>query len=107
MQCKNDCKIGLLNINSLRHKFHPIMKMLHNQYFDILMLQETKLDDSFPNVQFNIHGYVIHRLDHKSNSGGVTAHVRSDIPQKTVDLYVIGNLNKGRIELQAIEITVN
>ena len=80
MQCKNNCKIGLLNINSLRHKVYPIMQMLHNQYFDILMLQ-----DSFPNVQFNIDGYVMHRLDHKSNSGGIIAYVRSDIPQKEVD----------------------
>ena len=71
------------------------------------MLQETKLDDSFPNAQFNIDGYVMHRLDHKSNSGGIIAYVRSDIPQKKVDLYVIGSMNKGRIELQAIEITVN
>ena len=46
------------------------------------MIQETKLDDSFPNAQFNIHGYVIHRLDHKSNSGGIIAYVRSDIPQR-------------------------
>ena len=50
MQCQNNCKIELLNINSLRHKFYPIMQMLHNQYFDIMMLQETKLDDSFPNA---------------------------------------------------------
>ena len=71
MQCKINCKIGLLNINSLRHKFYPIMQMLQNQYFDILRLQETKLDDSFSNAQFNIHGYVIHRLDHKSNAGGI------------------------------------
>ena len=58
MQCKNNCKIGLLNINSLRYKFYPIMQMLHNQYFDILMLQETKLDDSFPNAQFNIDAWL-------------------------------------------------
>ena len=83
------------------------MQMLHNQYFDILMLQEAKLDDFFPNAQFNIHGYVIHRIDHKSNSGGIIAYVRSDIPQKKVDLYVIASLNKGIIELQALEITVN
>ena len=81
--------------------------MLHNQYFDILMLQETKLDDSFLNAQFNIHGYVIHRIDHKLNSGDIIAYVRSDIPQKKVDLYVIGSLNKGRIELQVLEIIVN
>ena len=62
------------------------MQMLHNQYFDTLMLQETKLDDSFPNSQSNIHGYVIHRLDHTSNSGGIIAYVRSDVPQKKVDL---------------------
>ena len=71
------------------------------------MLQETKLDDSFPNAQFNIDGYVIHRIDHKSNSGGIIAYVRNDILQKEVDLYIIGSLNKGIIELQAIEITVN
>ena len=75
MQCKNNCKIGLMNINSLRHKFYPIMQMLQNQYFDILMLQETKLDDSFPNAQFNIDGYVMHRLDHKSKSGGIIVYV--------------------------------
>ena len=71
------------------------------------MLQETKLDDSFPNAQCNIHGYVIHRIDHKSNSGGIIAYVRSDIPKKKVDLYVVGRLNKGRIELQALQLAVN
>ena len=79
------CNIGLLNINSLHDKFYPIMLMLQNQYFDILMLQEAKLDDFVPNAQFNIHSYVIHRLDHKSNSGGFIAYARSDIPQKKVD----------------------
>ena len=49
----------------------------------------------------------MHRLDHKTNSGGIIAYVRSDIPQKKIDLYVIGSLNKDRIELQAIEITLN
>ena len=33
MQCKNNCKIGLLNINSLRHKFYPIIQMLHKSIF--------------------------------------------------------------------------
>ena len=65
--------------------------MLHNQYFDILMLQEIKLDDSFSNAQFDFDGYVRHRLDHTWNSGGIIIYiyVRSDIPQKKVDLYVI------------------
>ena len=60
MQCKNNCKIGLLNINSLRDKSYPIMLMLQNQYFDILMLPETKLDDFFrmPNLIFMVMLYI-------------------------------------------------
>ena len=106
VQCQNNCKIGLLNINSLRHKFYPIMNILHNQYLDILMRQETKLDDSFPNAH-NVHGYVMHRLDYTSYSGGIITYVRSDIPQKSVKLYSIDNLNKGRIELQALELSLH
>ena len=64
MQSKNNCKIGFLNINSLRHKFYPIMQMLYmyNQYFDMLMLhvQEIKLDDSssMPNLIFMVMLYI-------------------------------------------------
>ena len=37
------------------------------QYVDILMLSETKLDSTFPSIQFLINGFSVpHRLDWNS-----------------------------------------
>ena len=73
----------------MNHFLYHIMNMSHNQYIDMLMLQETKLDDSFPMAQFNVHGCVMHRLDYTPISSGIITNVRSDIPRKSVKLYMI------------------
>ena len=44
-------KLGNLNINSLPIKFNQL-KELAIKYVDILVLTETKLDNSFSNSQF-------------------------------------------------------
>ena len=48
------CVIGSFNINSLGNKFSEMMEWI--QAFDILTIQETKLDKSFPDSQFAIDG---------------------------------------------------
>ena len=48
------CVIGSFNINSLGNKFSEVMEWI--QAFDILTIQETKLDKSFPDSQFAIDG---------------------------------------------------
>ena len=45
-----------LNINSLGNKFDSLSDIIENN-IDILMISERKLDSSFPNGQFQIHGY--------------------------------------------------
>ena len=45
-----------LNINSVWNKFDLLSDIIKNN-IDILMISETKLDSSFPNGQFQIHGY--------------------------------------------------
>ena len=45
-----------LNINSIRNKFNSLVDIINNNT-DILMISETKLDPSFPNGQFHIHGF--------------------------------------------------
>ena len=75
---KDRLKFALLNINSLRHKLYPIKDVLQNNYIDILMLQETKLDESFLDAQFNIQGFMLHRLDHRNNAEGLIMYVRGD-----------------------------
>ena len=52
--------IGHLNINSLRNKFESI-KLIISPKFDILLVSETKLDESLPNNQLSISGYRMFR----------------------------------------------
>ena len=51
--------------------------------FDILVITETKLDETYPNFQFYIEGYSLpFRLDRNRNGGGLMIYVREDIPSK-------------------------
>ena len=71
-----------LNINSLRNKFEALQFII-NRNLDIILLSETKLDDSFPSAQFMLKNFGIpYRLDRNSNGGGLLLYVREDIPSK-------------------------
>ena len=45
-----------LNVNSIRYKFGDVDK-IRDGNIDILCITETKLDESFPNIQFVLVGY--------------------------------------------------
>ena len=93
----NDAKIGLkvikenspneiivehLNFNSLRNKFEALQYII-NRNLDIILLSETKLNDSFPSAKFMLKNFGIpYRLDRNSNGGGLLLYVREDIPSK-------------------------
>ena len=80
--------IGNLNINSLPNKFEQL-KDIVMQYIDILVLTETKLDDTFPAAQFLVNGFLEpYRLDRNRNGGGVMICIREDIPSKGLDKHV-------------------
>ena len=52
----NKLIFGHLNINSLKNKFDLLSKQVKGS-IDILMVSETKLNDSFPEGQFLIEGF--------------------------------------------------
>ena len=63
--------IAHLNINSIKNKFDPLSFMVENNA-DILIISETKLDDSFPSGQFKICGFSMpYRYDRNSVGGGI------------------------------------
>ena len=65
----NKIIIGNLNINSLPNKFEQL-KDIVMQHIDILVLTETKLDDTFPMAQFLVNGFSEpHRLDRNRKGG--------------------------------------
>ena len=48
--------LGHLNINSIRNKFDALTYIIGNN-IDIILISETKIDDTFPTAQFFIKGF--------------------------------------------------
>ena len=84
--------IGHLNINSIRNKF-DLMKTMLTRDIDILMITETKLDDSFPVSQFEIDGFSTpFRLDqNKNGGGGILLYIRSYTVASKLNNYIFPN----------------
>ena len=67
----NKIIIGNLNINLLPNKFEKL-KDIVMQHIDILVLTETKLDDTFPTAQFLVNGFSEpYRLDRNRKGEGL------------------------------------
>ena len=83
----NNVIIGTLNINSLAPKFEELKEII-GKNLDILTIQETKLDSSFPKQQFSLDGYSApYRMDRNREGGGVLIYVREDIPSKELSKH--------------------
>ena len=105
----NRLMIGCLNINSLVNKFEFLKIIIDNQ-LDILVLVETKLDNSFTTKQFLIPGYTkpYSKIRNK-NGGGVMIYIKENIPSKEVNkhkfakkvegLFIEINLRKSKLLL--------
>ena len=80
-----NCRVKLhLNINSIRNKFESLVTFVGNN-LDILMISETKIDDTFPESQFLIEGFSKpFRLDRTAKSGGILLYIREDIPCRCI-----------------------
>ena len=91
----NKVIIGTLNINSLAPKFEQLREVI-GKNIDILTIQETKLDSSFPIGQFLIEGYSEpYRLDRNRNGGGVMIYVREDIPSRLLSKHTFTKAIEG------------
>ena len=80
----NKIVISNLNINFLPNKFNQLKELVLKQV-DILVLTETKLDDSFPNSHFSVHEFSEpFRIYRKISGGGLMIYVQDDIPSKLI-----------------------
>ena len=72
-------KLIFAHLNTDFKKFE-LLKQQIKGCIDILMISETKIDDTFPHRQFLIEGFITpYRLDGASNGGGILLYVREDI----------------------------
>ena len=71
--------IAQININSIRNKFETLVSLVTSD-IDILMISETKIDESFPLSQFMIDGFSMpYRRDRNAHGGGILVYFRNNI----------------------------
>ena len=70
----NKLIIGQLNINSLRNKFDALKTIISGK-IDILVITESKLDESFPTNQFLTEGFSLPFLRDRDLKWGRGDHI--------------------------------
>ena len=79
--------IGNVHMNSPPIKFAQLQEMVL-KFVGILILTETKLDDSFPTSQFLVVGFSMpYRQDRKRNRDGIMIYICDDIPSKPLTKF--------------------
>ena len=87
--------IGSLNINSLSGKFDQL-KCIIGTDIDVLIIQETKLNDSFPENQFILPSFSKpFRLDRDKFGAGIIIYVKEHIPSQKLDKHKFGKNKEG------------
>ena len=82
IQCPEKIIVAHLNMNSIRNKFDALSFIIDTN-IDILLISETKLDDSFSSAQFILKEFFTpFRLDRNSKGGGLLSYFREDIPSR-------------------------
>ena len=92
---------GYLNINSIRNKIISLRELVNRAPFDVLCIDETKIDESFPDSQFFIENYQFppYRRDRNSKGGGKIVYVRQGLITKRLKCFESKNTETICIEL--------
>ena len=80
----NNVIIGHLNINSIASKVDALKTIIQGN-IDVLLISESKLNQSHPTAQVSIDGFnEPYRFDraNQNGGGGILIYVRSDIPSE-------------------------
>ena len=92
---------GQININSIRNKFELLLSLVSSN-IDVLLISETKIDDTFPVSQFSVPGYSVPcRLDRTGNGGCVMLYVKEHIPCRMLSKFTFEK------EIEAFAIKIN
>ena len=70
----------------MRNKFSSLQKTVFSRT-DILLLSETKIDDSFPDCQFLAEGFKMYRIGGTKTGGGLLLNVNENLPGQIINSY--------------------
>ena len=93
---------GYLNVNSRRNKIHDLRLIISDVPSDYFLISESKLDNSFPNLQLTINNYeIMARRNRDKHGGGLNEFVRKGFIYKRLRKYEPLN-----IEVICSEVTI-
>ena len=93
--------IAHLNINSIRNKFQYVESFILHK-IDILLLSETKIDNSFPDSQFYLKNYRMFRKDRNQKGGGIIIYISEEVLCRNLNIFS----NQLLMEVVSIEINL-
>lgn len=77
---------GHLSINSIQNKLEEFETLSNLLKAHVIVISETKIDESYPNTQFNLKGYLMYRQERKKGGGGLMVYFSSLLPSKKLKL---------------------
>ena len=81
MKNANKAIIGQINIDSSSSKFNQLKEIVL-KHADLLVVCTTKLNETFPNSQFHIDGFLPYRQNKNRNDRGFMIFVNEDMLSK-------------------------
>ena len=93
LKIKKSIAISHIKVNSLRKKMTEVKELITKKT-DICLISETKHDQSFPNQQFQIHGYTMFQRERDKYRRVKPFYLNEHIPSKALHLYFITGDNE-------------
>ena len=92
--------LGHVNINSIWNKFDALTYIIGNNT-DVILISETKIDDTFPTAQFFIKGFSApYRQDRNRTGGGLLLFVQGDVSSRILN-------PKSRTDIETFSVEIN
>ena len=90
----NQTNKGRLNIESIGNRFY-FLESEATKHLDILLISETKIDKSFPMIQFLLGAFFRpYIIDHCANGGGILLYIKEEIFSCLLAEYKISDNTK-------------
>ena len=87
--------MSYINKNLIKNRFESLVKYVGSN-LAILMVSETKTDDTFREPQLSIKGFSTpHRLDRTAKDGGILLYIRADMPSKLLKNITVNESFEG------------
>ena len=92
--------IAQLNITSLTKHIDELRILITEMNFDILCINETRIDKTIKNSEIGLQGYDLTRRDRNRRGGGVAIYIRNTIPYVERSTIIPENVEAVCIEVR-------